>query len=420
MGTYTDFLEARAYDILPDDDHYIEKLMEVVNTFRPFDEALDIFIADHGYTGALSDIEEKVSFLTSKFNQSGIKTPRNIRKWFTEHKRIERKTAYQICFAFQLNVMETNDFFRRVCLQRGFDCHDVEEVIFFYAIGCQLSYEEAMRLIAKIPKANTVKINFADDILYTAFIVEELEKFQNGEELVHFIDEHMEQFGYNNATACQYINQIWAEIASDHGLAANEKNRLYLKPEESESIESKQNIQGNHQSKPARKQNNVTGYADSRWEIYLQILGLSGACVSSLQTDRSLKPVLKSNKLLHPLAEESFPDRDGLNKILNGEHVSYERVRKILILLAFYKFWVRAALKKGNYQAEGEESVRCRTQIDSFLIDAGYPELYAGNPFDWIILYAMINDFPLITFREYMRELFYSKQGCEIWDLECL
>lgn len=24
MGTYTDFLEARAYDILPDDDHYIE------------------------------------------------------------------------------------------------------------------------------------------------------------------------------------------------------------------------------------------------------------------------------------------------------------------------------------------------------------------------------------------------------------
>lgn len=100
MGTYTDFLEARAYDILPDDDHYIEKLMEVVNTFRPFDEALDIFIADQGYTGALSDIEEKVSFLTSKFNQSGIKTPRNIRKWFTEHKRIERKTAYQICFAF--------------------------------------------------------------------------------------------------------------------------------------------------------------------------------------------------------------------------------------------------------------------------------------------------------------------------------
>ena len=149
---------------------------------------------------------------------------------------------------------------------------------------------------------------------------------------------------------------------------------------------------------------------DSVWEIYLQILGLSGNYVSKFYKNRSLKSIFRDNQLLHPLAEDSFPDRDGLNKILNDGHVSYERVRKMLILLVFYKFWVSKALYHNHYEAGYKDADECIAYINDILMDVGYPMLYVGNPYDFIVLTAVNSDYPLITFREYMREMFFLKE----------
>lgn len=89
--------------------------------------------------------------------------------------------------------------------------------------------------------------------------------------------------------------------------------------------------------------------------------------------------MLKDNALLHPLAEDSFPNRDGLTKILNGVHVSYESVRKLLILLVFYRFWVNKALAKGHYTAGYGDADRCLSLINDCLTEAGYPMLYPGT-----------------------------------------
>lgn len=141
----------------------------------------------------------------------------------------------------------------------------------------------------------------------------------------------------------------------------------------------------------------------------MQILGLSGNYADGIYKDRSIKTILKDNELLHPMAENSFPDRDGLNKILNGEHVSYERVRKILILLVFYKFWAKKALDNGHYEAGYGDSDRCISMINDNLTDAGYPMLYPGNPYDFIIFVSVNAESPLITFRDYMHEMFFNK-----------
>lgn len=53
MGTYTEFIEYKRNEILLEDDNYIEELQEVAEMFRDFDEALDVFLVEHGYGGEL-------------------------------------------------------------------------------------------------------------------------------------------------------------------------------------------------------------------------------------------------------------------------------------------------------------------------------------------------------------------------------
>ncbi|MCI9142211.1 MAG: hypothetical protein HFH87_06245 [Lachnospiraceae bacterium] len=399
MDTYTEFLEDRARDIHPEDDiDYSRELMAVVAMFRDFDEALDTFLIKHGFSGDCSDIDAKIAYIRTKCEESGVQPPRNMKKWYTEHKRIKKETAIRICFAFSLSVEESEDFLRRICLLRGFDCHNIEEVICFYAISNGLSYSEARQLMEKAPKVSWGKIDFDKEVLYTAAILAEVRRFKSGEELIGYLAANIRQFGYNNATAYKYIREMWSEISAEGGLAAMERKRLYDGFDDTDRTIRQARRGRSGQDKP------------SLWEIYLQILGLAGDRISRLDTDRSLKPILKDNELLHAWAEDSFPSRVGLEKILNGEHASEQLVHKTIILLVFYRFWVKSALKNHSYQAKSGDTGRCTCEINKYLMDAGYPELYPGDPFDWVILHAVENEFPLLVFREFMRELFYIKE----------
>ncbi|MFR7695437.1 MAG: hypothetical protein ACLU0B_09150, partial [Lachnospiraceae bacterium] len=104
MGVYTDFFEEKIYDVLVEED-YIGELKKVMGQFRPFHEALDSFLLEHGYRGNIEDTDEKVKFISEKCRQAGVPVPRNLRKWYSENKRIERMSAvpFQLCFAFELN-----------------------------------------------------------------------------------------------------------------------------------------------------------------------------------------------------------------------------------------------------------------------------------------------------------------------------
>lgn len=399
MGQYTKHLKNLSYEISPEDDNYTEELLLVAKTFRNFDESLDHFIIERGFAGDIQNIEEKVSFIKSKFKEAGISSlPRNLKKWFTEKKRIEkRKTAFQFCFAFHLNLDESEEFFRTVCLQRGFDCHYIEEAIYYYAISNHLSYAEADELIKQAPEDTKGKVNFAGDVLFTKSIIKEINRFKSKEELLQFFRANLKQFGYNNATAYKYITDIWHKINTPDGLA--EKEKLLIGSD-----------------RPVQTETNIK--IRSVWDIYLQILGLDdfddedNSPLFVLDTDRTLKPVLKDNELLHPLAEDSFPDRQGLEAILRGEHKSNELVRKTMILLVFYKFWVMRILKEENRYAQADpvDTGRCHAEINHYLLDSGYPVLYAGNPYDWIFLFAMQDTYPLDAFRYFMRELYVVKK----------
>lgn len=397
MGQYTQQLKQMQDILSPEDEFYREQLLSVTKFFRDFDSALDSFIIEHGYDKNIHDIDEKVKFIKDKFQKAKIDPlPRNLRKWFTEKKRIEkRKIAFQFCFAFQLDVKQSEEFFRKVCLQRGFDCHYIEEAIYYYAISNHLSYTEACELIEKAPKDDKGKVDFYKDVLYTKSIIKEINRVKTKEELLEFFYKNIEQFGYNNVTAYSYIRKLWENISCENGIAEREKELIFPK-----------------------KINDVLSKKRSVWDIYLQILGLyefddDNTPLFNIRADRTLKPILKHNELLHPLAEDSFPDRQGLEAILRGEHKSHELVRKTMILLVFYEYWTKLLLKKEDFSccANHKDSARCHLQINRYLVDAGYPTLYEGNSYDWIFLFAMQDDYPMDTFRDFMKELYIIKEN---------
>ena len=264
-----------------------------------------------------------------------------------------------------------------------------------------LSYEDAVDVLSKVTIVKPDRVE-KDDIVYTEFIAEEIDDIETAEELILYLNENVDKFGYNNATAYEIIRSIWNDISKEDGIALREKRLLYVafdKDTNDEQLE-----EDNDKRRKERKRMD-----DSLWEIYLQILGLSGNYTDKIYKDRSIKSILIDNELLHPIAEDSFPDRGGLNKILNREHVSYERVRKLLILLVFYKFWANKALCSNHYVAGYGDADRCISTINDNLVDAGYPMLYPGNPYDFIIFFSVNADNPLMTFRDFMQEMFFSK-----------
>ena len=345
MDTYTKKMESLAKSIdMDNDDNYTEKLIEAVALFRRFDEVMDDFISEHGYLGDKSDIEEKTAFIRDKFKSANMKPPRGIREWFSEHKTIERGSAFQLAFAFGLGVDETSALFKKICIGRCFDCHTVSEAIYYYCMSSGLSYTDAEEVIAKVPKDAKGKIT-GGEVIYTGNIIKELHQIKSKHELVNYLTRNAAEFGYNNAAATKYIQKLWHEIAGENGLVFRGE---MLKPN------------------------------SSVWTIYLHILGLDemkNTDISKLNIDRSLTPILKNNKLLHPIAAASFPDREGINRILNGEHLSYERVRKLLILLLFYRFWERQYTEENGYFAAPEDKERCISDINGYLLEVGYPEL---------------------------------------------
>lgn len=69
---------------------------------------------------------------------------------------------------------------------------------------------------------------------------------------------------------------------------------------------------------------------------------------------------------------------------------------------------VYLCLDNGHFiTVEDNDFERCLDMINARLLGAGYPELYIGNPYDWLFMWALKDyDNPLFAFRYYMGEVF--------------
>lgn len=160
----------------------------------------------------------------------------------------------------------------------------------------------------------------------------------------------------------------------------------------------------------------VAGPNASTWTIFSQIIDLDNYSHSKYATPqygRSLTSVLEGNALLPLKAAYCFPNRQNIDKLIRGDLVGDDEIiRKMLIFLVFYTYWVKIIISQNDafYLAKPTDQKRCLDTINARLLDAGYPELYAGNPYDWLFKWALNDYNPLSAFRHYMGEVFAVKE----------
>ena len=98
-----------------------------------------------------------------------------------------------------------------------------------------------------------------------------------------------------------------------------------------------------------------------------------------------------------------------LSKIKNGKPVSYDAMRKALIILSFYDYFTKLfeQNKSDKHFCVFESDFRVFVEeTNDLLTDCGYPPFYIRNPFDWLILHCANHPYPLNEFRDAFRRYY--------------
>ena len=112
------------------------------------------------------------------------------------------------------------------------------------------------------------------------------------------------------------------------------------------------------------------------------------------------------------IVKNNFPSIKTLSDLLAFEKIrnskSYDAIRKLIILLNFYIFWVRIDLgyvediKEFSHEELYDTFVE---ELNYTLHRCGYGPLYPGNPYDWLFMFVSLKQKPLKYFRYFIEEI---------------
>ena len=106
----------------------------------------------------------------------------------------------------------------------------------------------------------------------------------------------------------------------------------------------------------------------------------------------------KINKELPSHFIESLPTDGVLKQIYEGKKVSYETIRKALIILQLYDFYEDVYEENERYIRDSLEDFYNET--NALLMKCGLAHLYVRHPFDWIIIFCALSTEPVGVFKD--------------------
>lgn len=414
-NNYTLINENALYDTKFSNTKEIRSYLNSPN-FRSFSIGLTELLRKSGYTGSDSP-DEKIDYLHGKLQaiSSGL-TKELLLQWFQNDekrpvvKNDSRKGMYEICFALNLPLEDVNWFFSHVYYDRSFNCHSLDEAVYYFCFKNSLSYAEAKEIIRTVESQEAPASFFENS--YTSLIVGQLDSFDTKEELITYLVQNKATFeeGHWNQSALHHIELLRTELK---GSESSEEKEIVAAIKQAKCVSNSeitkcglllqelyhyyQDYQGNAATPEQSLKQELTNaqvYSDSF--LLSKIL-----CIKNTGLPKSVE--------LPAIVKQNFPRKADFCSILknSGSLKSYDSIRKTLILLKFYSFWCHAKLaadKSGSYYLDISSDV-FEDETNDLLRACGYAELTACNPYDWLYLVSAQQDDPLDTFREFLGDI---------------
>lgn len=428
--TYTIFNRNSAMNY--SSDEFIDEAVDYLKnpeSFRSFDEGLKQIMIKKGFSGNANNDYEFADYLIEKLKSIDstiedatvlswfIKNPKKASKPRPKIEANSRSKIYEICFSLDMNIQETIWFFEHVYYDRPFNCHTIDEAVFYYSILHNIHYKEALKIIAEIQSAPITNSTDSIGANYTQFVQSRIAEFTSIDQLKEFLINNKANFNAWNQSALAILNSLVNQL---------------IGPEES-----KVEIDALKRTLQRKLNNSVTNFiidikkysncgllireilfdsqiqtTDNPASYILDAINNKNTRKNTFILERLLQTSsgLKKNKRIPYVVRNNFPSKKTMSDVLSEDKISisksYDSIRKVIILLDFYRFWINIKLNKTELELNNKElSQTYRDEADDLLYNCGYNELYDGNPYDWIFLCAAQSDNPLEYFRACVGEL---------------
>lgn len=361
--------------------------------FVPFSKGLTELMIKCGYQDS-DDTEEKVKYLWKCFSAiSDAPVKNTLRNWFQyDQSRPKRTHKFQICFALSASLENVRWFFDCVCWERGCNCHNIKEAVYYYCLLNRLPYAHVQKLISIIDSFPDAPLDSANQNIFTGDIEKNLDQFQSDEEFLDYFRKNKNIFDKWNKSAARHIRRRQDKIKGKD--FDRELLRAYIE----------------HADIPAMEQDKC-GLVIQEYILNVKEKKpdntISGKTVSS--TDFMLERILGTRNgipkkaALPQYIREHFPSSSTFSNIIkeleDSQSDSYDAIRKCLILLEFYYFWATERLKP-NTSSENELFDEYCDRTNYALTSCGYGKLFSGNPYDWLFLWAAATKNPLDSLRD--------------------
>lgn len=454
---YTKAMEHSVCDhgFLGDDynDDEVIRFIRNPNSFRSFAEGLKTLFEKIGLS---SDSTEMISLILNRFQAIQEKIERKtVSSWVlgTKRPKIEPKSRlkmYQLCFALNLSLENSIWFFHHVYYDIPFNYRKIDEAVYYFAIKNGIDYQTTKTIIKEIESSSCSDITYDDGIHnFTLFMREKLSKMDSTQELVDYISNNKPLFRLWNQTAYRRIDTMVRNMIGSESLKASierYRNKLIRKVKASSSsgtlsdcvpvsdfFDCNSNECGLILREILFDAKKYDPLSDPDHDILKKIknkdlfsndfiLQYIIGSASGISKQIDLPEVIKTNfpskivmsellGLIHQKDTSNVPRK----KIDNLE--TYDKIRKLIILLYFYTFWVNVKLTEQVDFFEPDDFDDAEKYYYSYIAETnellclcGYEDLFYGNPYDWIFLHCsnsiIDGEYPVYYFRDLVIKFF--------------
>jgi len=382
-----------------------------------FSRQLTDILKNHGFDQDENDTKARVSFLFDKYKNASVPITRaTLKSWFEGESRPcfdsrSRQGMHRLCFVLDFDYAQVCRFFNSVYMGRSFNCRSIKEAVYCYCFSNNKDYTHACSLIKAAEKllADPKKDAGANaPESFTNTMEEDIRALETDQEFLDYVLLNRDSFSQYNQSAIRELDRLRKRIK---GTSEDQKLvNLHRKTGTKITRNDYNRLQGlavkeyflYHDSCQDLKSLNV---ASSDFMLS-QMLGIH---MPRYYAEEHSGRSFSKNAELVRMARINFPSRQYLSDILSEKKnapkkISFDAVRKMLVLLHFYCFFIPYVLGENTRDYSPMDYPVYVEDANDQLASCNYGSLYEKNPYDHIFMSSAQTPYPLDTFRDIIEE----------------